>query len=78
MVLELYRTVASMPDCGLARPNAEISVAYVTAFLDRAHRTGVSLGAFAGQTLVGEIHAARMGPRQFDHVLSDLTIAVHP
>ena len=27
---------------------------------------------------MGEIHATRIGPRQFSHVLTELTIAVHP
>ena len=26
----------------------------------------------------GEIHASRLGPRQFAHNLTDLTVAVHP
>jgi putative acetyltransferase len=51
---------------------------HVRAFLTKAERDGVTLGAYLDERLVGEIHAARLGPRQFGHVLSDLTIAVHP
>jgi ribosomal protein S18 acetylase RimI-like enzyme len=34
--------------------------------------------ALLGDALVSEIHAARMPPRQFRHLLTDLTVAVHP
>ena len=77
-VVALYRAVATVPDFGLARRVDEISREYVTGFLARALMGGVALGAFAGEELVGEIHATRIGPRQFSHVLTDLTIAVHP
>lgn len=77
-VVTLYRAVAAGPDSGLARRVDEISREYVAGFLARALIGGVALGAFAGEQLVGEIHATRIGPRQFCHVLTELTIAVHP
>ena len=77
-VVTLYRAVVAVPDSGLARRVDEISREYVAGFLARALIGGVALGAFAGVALVGEIHATRIGPRQFAHVLTDLTIAVHP
>jgi ribosomal protein S18 acetylase RimI-like enzyme len=77
-IFNLYQAAASIAGSGLARTHDEISIGYVEAFLERAWRTGMSLGAFQGEHLVGEIHAARLGPRQSDHVLGDLTIAVHP
>ncbi|GAA3702092.1 GNAT family N-acetyltransferase [Sphingomonas cynarae] len=78
IVLDLYRAAASIRGSGLARAADEITMTYVRAFMERACLGGVSLGAFRDDRLVGEIHAARLGPRQFDHVLGDLTIAVHP
>jgi len=77
-VMDLYRAVSSMEESGLAREADEIDADYVRMFLEKAGRNGVTLGAFLDERLVGEIHAARLGPRQFDHVLSDLTVAVHP
>ena len=77
-VVALYQAVAAMPGSGLARQRDEISREYITGFLAPALKGGVSLGAFASDALVGEIHATRIGPRQFAHVLTDLTVAVHP
>jgi len=78
VVFALYREAASIEGSGLARTHDEITMGYVETFVERACRTGVTLGAFIDDNLVGEIHAARLGPRQFDHVLGDLTIAVRP
>jgi putative acetyltransferase len=78
IVFALHQAAASIEGSGLARSQEEITMDYVQAFVERAWRSGVTLGAFHDDHLVGEIHAARLGPRQFDHVLGDLTIAVHP
>lgn len=78
-VLALYRAAAAGPNGGLARTPDEIDEAYVESFLREAEADGVSLGAFDPDgALLGEIHASRPGPRQFAHVLSDLTVAVQP
>jgi len=76
--LHLYRAAASVAASGLARSPDEYSLEYVHDIIARAGSEGVTLGAFFDDRLVGEIHAARPGPRQFHHVLGDLTIAVHP
>jgi len=77
-VLALYRAAAAGRG-GLARAPDEIDEAYVHKFLDAASRDGVSRAVFAScGTLIAEIHALRMAPRQFRHVLTDLTVAVHP
>ncbi len=78
LVLALYRAAASVERSGLARAPDEITTDYVAGFIDRACRRGIVLGAFLDDDLVGSLHAARPGPRQFDHVLTDLTVAVHP
>jgi ribosomal protein S18 acetylase RimI-like enzyme len=77
-LLTLYRDVAAMPNSGLARHSDEMNRDYVAAFAGLCDPQGVSIAAFDGQALAGEIHAARMRPRQFSHVLTDLTVAVHP
>ncbi|MEI9991068.1 MAG: GNAT family N-acetyltransferase [Rhizomicrobium sp.] len=77
-VVALYRAAAAA-DGGLARAPDEIDDAYVRRFLESASRDGISRAVFAGDgTLAGEIHALRMASRQFRHVLTDLTVAVHP
>ena len=55
-----------------------MDLTWVQAFLSKATLSGVSVGAWTAQALVGEVHASRMGPRQFDHNLMDLTVAVRP
>jgi len=78
-VLALYRAVASQPNGGLARAADEYTLAHVEAVLGEATQTGVALLALDEDgTLLGMIDAMRIGPRQFDHVLSNLTVAVHP
>lgn len=77
-VLALYRATADSPASGLARSPDEMDLAWVQGFLGKASASGATLGVWAGDVLAGEIHASRMGPRQFDHNLMDLTVAVHP
>lgn len=76
-VLDLYRVVAQISG-NLARTTDEISVDYVKNFLKKAKETGISLIAFDGMRIIGEIHAYKLEPKVFSHVLSDLTIAIHP
>jgi ribosomal protein S18 acetylase RimI-like enzyme len=78
VVLALYRAAAAQGG-GLARTPDEITKTYVDGFLAKAADGGLSLGAWtADGVLCGEIHVGRMGPAQFSHVLTDLTVAVHP
>jgi putative acetyltransferase len=78
-VLTLYRKVAAHPSHGLAREVDEIDLIYVEEFLDRGARSGLCLGVRSDdRALWGEIHASRMGPAQFAHVLTDLTIVIDP
>ena len=77
-VLALYKATAAAPDSGLARAPDEMDLAWAQGFMARATANGVSLGVWAGDALAGEIHTSRMGARQFDHNLMDLTVAVHP
>jgi putative acetyltransferase len=77
-VLALY-WVTARGRSGLARSPEEIDESYVRQFLERASADGTAFGVIAPDgSLCGEIHAFRMGPLQFRHVLTDLTIAVHP
>jgi ribosomal protein S18 acetylase RimI-like enzyme len=76
-LFDLHRAAAEAPG-GLARRPDEVDVGYVSAFVAKASASGVALSAWSGDRIAGEIHASRMGPRQFEHVLTDLTVAVHP
>lgn len=76
-LVAMHRAAAAAPG-GLARTPEEIDAAYVSGFVAKASANGVALGAWDGDDLAGEIHAARMGIAQFAHVLTDLTVAVHP
>ena len=76
-IFELYRKVAAQPG-GLARLQDEISEAYVAAFVAAAQQRGLSLLARQDARLVGEIHAYSAGIFCFEHVLTELTIAIHP
>jgi ribosomal protein S18 acetylase RimI-like enzyme len=76
-ILDLYRLAALIPG-GLARSSEEISEDYVRNFLKKSNESGISLLAFVGMQIVGEIHAYHLAPKVFSHVLSELTIVVHP
>ncbi|QHT70266.1 GNAT family N-acetyltransferase [Rhodocytophaga rosea] len=75
----LYREVASNVG-GLAREADEITMEYVANNVMKSLKTGIILIAQHPQeiTIMGEIHSYALEPRVFSHVLSELTIAVHP
>ncbi len=76
-IIELHRRVAVIGG-GIAREPDEITSELVEGFLTRATTTGVALAAWRDGQLVGEIHASRMVPRCFSHILADLTIVIAP
>ena len=77
-MLALHLATAAAPSSGLAREPDEMSLDHMQSAIARATASGVALSAWAGEAMIGEIHASRMGPRQFAHNLLDLTVAVHP
>jgi putative acetyltransferase len=76
-VLALH-AAASARGGGLAREPDEMDLAQIEAVLAKALSNGLALSAWVGGAIAGEIHASRLGPRQFAHNLTDLTVAVHP
>lgn len=77
-ILELYLTVAERSG-GLARYPDEITREYVDGFMARSVAHGIEVVAVnAAGSIVGELHAYTNGLRRFAHVLSALTVAVHP
>jgi len=55
----------------------EVDDASVAHFMAAA-QGGLEVVAEVDGKVVGELHAARLGPRIFSHGLGDLTVAVHP
>ncbi|HTL10697.1 MAG TPA: GNAT family N-acetyltransferase, partial [Chitinophagaceae bacterium] len=76
----LYKAVAEKP-FGIARNPQEVTEDYINHFMQEAAATGVEIviehPTDPGQ-LIADIHCHKMAPAIFSHVLSDLTIAVHP
>lgn len=75
----LYITVASTTG-GLARQPDEISGEYITGFVTRSLSDGeIVVAEVAGlDGLAGELHTYRNPLRLFNHVYTNLTVAVHP
>ena len=79
-IRHLYCAVAR-GEGGIARVENEITDGYVRNFLEKSIESGLILVAAHPENadvLIAEIHAFRPGPRVFNHVLSDLTVVVHP
>ena len=76
---QLYITVASTTG-GLAREPDEISRDYIEGFVTRSLHDGeIVVAEVAGiDGVAGELHAYRNPLRLFNHVYTNLTIAVHP
>ena len=79
-IYNLYKQVA-MNEGGIARNHHEITTPYIHHNLHKAILNGVSLVVinprFATE-IFAEIHCYRPEPAVFAHILSDLTIVVHP
>lgn len=79
-ILKLYQQVAFLPG-GIAREFDEITESYVDHFMQHAAQTGaelVAVNAADPEKIIADIHCCKLFPKVFRHVLSDLTIAVHP
>lgn len=76
-IVKLYRDVAAIPD-GIARTPSEVTDDYVSGFMQRAAANGVELVYEHEGRIAGEIHASCVGIASLAHLLTDLTIAIHP
>jgi putative acetyltransferase len=75
----LYHAV-TLQGSGIARKTHEITDDYIRSFIKKSLAQGIILVAqqsISGE-LVAEVHTSRMEPQVFSHVLSDLTVVVHP
>lgn len=76
-LLALYQVVASQSG-SLARRAEEMDASYVEGISLAALNRGVWILAEDAAGLCGSIHASRPLLRDFQHVLGELTIVVHP
>ncbi|HEY9049597.1 MAG TPA: N-acetyltransferase [Ohtaekwangia sp.] len=79
-IIKLYKEVAKVKG-GIARLEQEITEEYVQNFLSKSLASGLILVAIHPDdpdSLIGEMHAYKPGLHVFNHLFSDLTIAVHP
>jgi len=76
-LINLYREVARISG-GIIRTDQEINVEYINEFIENSIRKGLSLVAVKDSGIVGEIHAYTPEIYAFRHMLSDLTLVVHP
>lgn len=77
-ILELHREVARISQ-GIARTEPEITETYIDTLLQITAQHGLMLVALSASDLViAEIHASKYGLLIFDHILTGLTISVHP
>lgn len=76
----LYQTVAKL-EGGIARKEFEVTEAYVRNFLEKSKSSGLIIVCEHPENpemLIAEIHAYKTGLAVFNHVLTELTLVVHP
>lgn len=77
--LELNRAIALIPG-GFVRTEDEITLEYVKKAIARGESGGIAIGAIERGTgrLMGAITGRHLKLKAFDHVISHVTIGVHP
>ena len=76
-LFSIYRLVADQRD-GIIREKSEITPAFIDQIFKSSLDRGLMLVAVDQNEVIGAIHAYTPGIRAFRHILSDLTIVVHP
>lgn len=76
-ILALYTDVAKN-ERGIARSVSEIDMNYVEHIWSGIQNNGLGYVAIHDNKVIGEIHANQKGIKIFDHLLSYLTVGVHP
>ena len=77
-ILALHKLVARVSQ-GIARTEAELTNQYMDGLYTSIDRQGLMLIALdPTDQVIAEIHASKYGLHIFDHILTGLTIAVHP
>lgn len=73
----LYKKVSKILG-GLARNNDEITEDYINHFCTKSQTNGIQLVIENDNKIIAEIHCYKLEPLVFNHILSELTIAVDP
>jgi len=79
-IMALYKKVAVLPD-GIARNGKEITAEYIQHFMSNAAEKGIEFvidNPANSHEIIADIHCYKWGIEKFDHVLTELTIAVSP
>jgi len=79
-IYALYKKVAT-ETTGLARAGDEITEQYIHDVMNNSSGSGIELvidNPDNSNEIIAEIHCYKLSPKVFDHVLSELTIAVDP
>lgn len=79
-LVQLHRDVARVSG-GIARLEEEVTEDYVRHFVEKSLANGLIIVGEDEKdpnVLVADIHAWKIGLKSFSHVLSNLTLAVHP
>jgi RimJ/RimL family protein N-acetyltransferase len=79
-IMTLYKKVAVLPD-GIARNPEEITEEYIQHFMRNAAEKGIEFvidNPANNHEIIADIHCYKWGIEKFDHVLTELTIAVSP
>lgn len=77
-ILALHKLVARVSK-GIARTEVELTNQYIDGLFASTDHQGLMLIALdSANQVIAEIHASKYGLLIFDHVLTGLTIAVHP
>jgi ribosomal protein S18 acetylase RimI-like enzyme len=79
-IVDLYKSVSRIPG-GIARVESEISNSYVDRFIQKSRINGIQRvveNPLDKNQLIAEIHCHKLESGVFNHILSELTIVVHP
>ncbi|RAV97738.1 GNAT family N-acetyltransferase [Pseudochryseolinea flava] len=79
-LIDLYKAVA-LRSGGIARRAEEVTEEHVKSFVEKSIERGLIIVCEHpdnDKEIIAELHAYRNGLKVFDHVLTELTIAVHP
>lgn len=74
----LHISVAEGAGGFLARSADECSLSYFQTVIEHSLSSGINIGAYDGDKLVGFIYAYKSRLKVFNHVLSNMTLGVHP
>ena len=77
-LMGLHKQVSKALPGMLARTEEECSLEYFQNVIDSSLKSGIIIGAYDGNNLIGFIYAGRSSLKVFSHILLNVTMAVHP